>query len=210
MASMLRKIFAPVALAAVAVGLVGCGETPQDAAAKPAIVQQMVENSASVCNTGPVHADKAQYAERLTKVLSGVTTAHLKTLESHKVTVCLDQRLENQDTGDFWHYDKAQGVYYSQKDGGIMTYRDNGMQPSEETFWHRNTSSDYGSQATGALARHIEKGEVPAPGGYLKAEIYGSKSHYAEWSTRTSTGALVRNPQLQQPPLKALSAKPGS
>ena len=212
MASMLKKVFAPLALAGAVLGLAGCGETPQDLAAKPAVVQQMVENSASICNTGPVHADSAQYAQRLTKVLSGASTANLKVLQSHNVTVCLDQRLENQDTGGFWSYDRAQGVYYAQPNGGIMSYRDNGMQPSEETFWNNNPNSYYGSQAVNALARHINKGEVPAAGGVMKAEIYGSKSHYAEWNTRTTTdtGALAKNPQLLTPPVKAPPVKPAS
>lgn len=209
MPSMLKKIFAPLALAGAVLGLAGC-ENAQDIAAKPAVIQQMVDNSLSVCQTGPINSAPAQYSQRMSNMLSGVRTDHLKTLQSHHVTICLDQRLQDQKPGDgFWDA-RTEGVFYPAKDGGgIMTYRDNGKQPAEETFWHGNPLNYYGSSATGALARHIENSDLPP--GMLKAEIYGSKSHYAEWNTvKSGKGVIAANPQLVQPPVKAPGVKPAS
>lgn len=210
MASMLKKIFAPLALAGAVLGLAGCGENPQDAAAKPVVVQQMVNQSLATCETGPVHADSAAYAERLGKVLSTARFSSLKTLQDHKVTVCLDQRLAKPQQTGFW-YSRINGVYTPSKDGGgIMTYRDNGMQPSESGFWVRNPAYYRGYDAVNALARKFNAGTVPANGN-MTVQLYG-KSNYASWSkASTAPGAAInQNPQLQQPPVKAPAVKPGS
>jgi hypothetical protein len=167
------------------------------------VVQQMVENSISVCQTGPVNSAPAAYAERLTKVLNDVPTSSLKTLQQKNITVCLDQRLQTQKDG-FWE-STVSGVFYPGKDGGgIMTWRDNGMQPAQEGFWNSNPSSYYGSDAVDKLAQEARNGKLPGPGGYMTGDVYGSKSHYADWDRATTVkGALATNPQLQQPPVKA-------
>ena len=209
MASMLKKIFAPVALGAAILGLAGCGETPQDLAAKPAIVQQMVENSASICETGPVHADKAAYEARLTKVLSRATTADLKTLQDKNITVCLDQRLGSQST-DFWH-GRVYGAFYPGKDGGgIMTYRDNGMQPEESGFWSGNPAFYRGSYAVDRFASSLNNGKISATTPST-VQLYGKGSTPYWHAANTEDGsAMQRTPQLQQPPLKAPAVRPGS
>ena len=210
MTSMLRKIFAPLALTAAVVGLAGCGETPQDAAAKPAAVQQMVTQSLSTCQTGPVHADSAAYAERLGKVLSTARLSSLKTLQDHKVTVCLDQRLNPPQQSGFW-YGRINGVYTPAKDGtAIMTYRDNGMQPAESGFWIGNPAYYRGYDAVNALARKFNAGTVPASGN-MTVQLYG-KSSYASWSKASTSpnAAINMNTQLQQPPVKTPAVKPAS
>ena len=208
MASVLKKFFAPVALGAAILGLAGCGESPQDIAAKPAVVQQMVENSASICQTGPVHGDAAAYKERLTTVLSGANLSSLKTLQSKNITVCLDQRLENQSTGFWTGY--SRGVFYpaANGQGGVMTYNDDGRQPSENTFWTTGDAYHRGSEAVNRLAEKASAGELPGPGGYMDVHLVGKGSYPHWYNINTNSGVLKLNPQLQQPPVKAPVAAP--
>lgn len=209
MASVLKKFFAPVALAATVLGLAGCGESPQDIAAKPAVVQQMVENSASICQTGPMHADSAAYAERLTKVLSGANLSSLKTLQDKKITVCLDQRLENQNVS-FWS-GRMRGVFYpTANGGGIMTFNDDGRQPSETSFWSPGDAYFRGSEAVNRLADKANDGALPGPGGYMDVHLVGKGSWPHWYNANTNSGTLSQNPQLQQPPVKAPAIKPAS
>ncbi len=209
--SMLKKAFAPVALAVAALSLAGCGETPEQLAQKPAVVQQMVENSASVCETGPVHADASAYAERLTKVLSDAKLSSLKTLQDRHITVCLDQRLASQKT-NFWYGD-IQGVYYPGQNGkpGVMSYVDDGRQPAEGGFWSSNDAYYRGSDSVDELASDLSKGAIAPGKGLETVELYG-KNHYPSWDAASTSpkAAINLNPQLQQPPLKALAAKPAS
>jgi hypothetical protein len=205
----LGKIFAPLALCAAVLGLAGCGESPQDIAAKPAVVQQMVENSLSVCQPGPVHPDSAAYAERLGHMLSGAQYQSLKTLQDHHVTVCLDQRLQDQ-SSDFWHL-RAKGFFYPAKDGsGVMTYLDNGMQPSESGFWSGNPAYFRGHTSIDRLAAELNNGKISST---TPSDVtLRGKTSYPWWRTAyTDDGSVLqRTPQLQQPPLKAPPAKPGA
>ena len=204
----LKKIFAPVALGAAILGLAGC-ESQQDIAAKPAVIQQMVANSASVCETGPVHADKAAYEERLTKVLTDVTLKNLKTLQAKDVTVCLDQRLE-QATRGFWE-GRLNGVYYPGADGGgIAAILDDGHQPSEGNFWSPGDAYFRGASTVDGLAISAGRNTLPAPGGYL-ASYLTRKYKIPVWlSAAADKGTLTRNPQLLQPPVKTPAIKPAS
>ncbi len=208
--STLRKIFAPLALAAATLSLAGCGETPEQLAAKPAIVQQMVENSESLCQTGPVHSGQAAYAERLTHMLNSATTSSLKTLQDHHVTVCLDQRLVNQQHG-FWNF-ADKGVYYPSADGkNIMTYADDGRQPSESGFFSSNPAFFRGGTAVNRLADKINAGKAPgASQGVMTVTLRG-KGSYPYWNPASTspTSTLNMTPQLKAPPLVP-SAKPAS
>jgi hypothetical protein len=205
--SMLRKIFAPVALAAAAMTLVGCGETPEQLAAKPAIVQQMVQNSQSICQPGPVHGDPAAAAERLTHMLGAANYTSLKTLQDHNVTVCLDQRLENQNHG-FWN-SSVKGVYYPGPDGkNVMTYIDDGRQPAESGFWSGNPAFVRGATSINRLADKINDGKVNGAGqGPMTVTLQG-KSSYPYWNPASTspTSALNMTPQLKTPPIAAKPA----
>jgi hypothetical protein len=208
--STLRKIFAPLALAAAALSLAGCGETPAQLAAKPAIVQQMVENSESVCQTGPLHSGQADYAERLTHMLNSATTSSLKTLQDHHVTVCLDQRLMNQNHG-FWDL-SVKGVYYPSADGkNIMTYADDGRSPSESGFWSSNPAFFRGPTSVNRLADKINAGKVPGASEGLMTVTLQGKGSYPYWNPASTSpkSALNATPQLRTPPLAA-PAKPAS
>jgi hypothetical protein len=208
MASMLKKVFAPLALCAAVVGLAGCGETPQDVAAKPAIIQQMVVNSLSVCQPGPIHGDSTAYAQRLTTMLSTAYTGSLKTLQDHHVTVCLDQRLETQKT-DFWGGGSLDGAYYARAGGGVMTYDDNGKQPGE-SFWNNNPAYYRGDEAVDRLAEKLRNGEAPAQG-IMQVQLWGKYRHaYWDNANMKPNSALSLNPRLQEPPVKAPAAKPGA
>ncbi|MEZ0261627.1 MAG: hypothetical protein ACAH80_11505 [Alphaproteobacteria bacterium] len=192
--------------------LAGCSEPPQEAARKPDVVAQMVENSVSICEKGPVNATGAEYAARLTKVLNDVRTTKLETLQAKGITVCLDQRLDHQTTG-FWDT-PAMGVFYNNgTGGGTLTVYDNGTQPADASFWKRDTY-DWGATAVDSFARHMQKGEVTPQSGNWYAYTYtvstGKSSYTAlDWTkaAKFDQETIAKNPELQKPPITAPAPK---
>jgi hypothetical protein len=203
-----QKIAFPLTLA---FGLAGCTESPRDVARKPAIVQQLVENAASICDTG---ADgTGTYEQRLTGVLTGAKTADLQVLLDHHVTPCLDRRL-SQTSLDFWH-GRLAGFFYASKggqngggkDGGVLSLRDDGK-PIEQSIWSMNTYSR-GVNDVKSLAGKINDGEQSHDGGYMAG--YEGKGGWVRWGLRTAEAGVFKDyPGLLTPPVKSAPPKPAS
>ena len=186
--------------------LAGCSEPPQEAARKPDVVAQMVENAASICEKGPLNASGPQYEARLRQVLNDVRTTKLETLQAKGITVCLDQRLDHQNKG-FWDT-MATGVFYNNgQGGGTLTVYDNGTQPADASFWKLD-AYDWGATAVSDFADAVKKGEVTPQSGNWYAYTYtvstGKSSYTAlDWvkAEKFDQDTIAKNPELQKPPV---------
>lgn len=207
MASILKKIFAPVALA---LAMVGCAENPQDVAAKPPIINALVQNSLEVCNTGPVNAGTADYEARLRSILADNRTSTLKEMQKHNVTVCLDQRLAQQKHG-FWDKGIVATFYNNRNESGIISLWDNGQPPQNDSLWHFN-ARDWGSTDIGKLAKRLREGGVSPSDTVLYAgtESCGKNCMTVNWHIPQNfdQDTLRQNPELAKPPAPLPLAAP--
>lgn len=166
----LKKIFA---LATLGLVLAGC-ESSADKARKPEVADAMVEQSVAACETGPVNGSPEQYAQRLRNILMDTRTADMDLLRQNNITVCLDQRLANQNNG--WLDRRMEGVFYNNGGkGSVLTLWDNGKGPS---FWSKD-ASDWGSRLIHNFAYEVRKGRIQS----TDAHWYGY-----EYSYTTSCG----------------------
>jgi hypothetical protein len=204
-----KKTLAPLALAfAAAVGLVGC-DSAADVAAKPQVVAQMVSNSVSICTAG---SQGAAYAARVHSALDAASASDLKTLSDNHITVCLDQRLNNQNTG-FWDT-SAQGVLARDADGrgGVATVWDNGRQPEDGGFFH-STAADHSYYVLHTFASHLRDGDVK-PGerwiAYDSSWTDSNNNTYTDSSAKPEAkfdkDTRAKNPFLQQAPVRPAAA----
>ena len=207
----LKKTVAPLVLAFAAMaGLTGC-ENANDIAAKPATIATLVENSASICQPAMV-GNTAAYTARLNAALDKVAPSDLATLKASHITVCLDQRLNNQKTG--WFDTEAQGVLTENPDGkgGAVTVWDNGTQPEDAGFFH-SAASDHSQYILHAFASHLRDGDVK-PGerwiAYDTTTSDGDGNTYpgssAKPEAKFDKDTRAQNPFLQQSPVKAPAA----
>lgn len=204
-----KKTAGPLVLAfAAAVGLVGC-DNAADVAAKPQVVAQMVSNSASICTAG---SQGAAYAARVRSALDHAGASDLKTLSDNHITVCLDQRLDNQKTG-FWDT-KAQGVLTRDADGksGVATIWDNGRQPEDGGFFH-STAADHSYYVLHTFASHLRDGDVKPGQRWIAFDSSWSDSngnYYQDSSAKPEAkfdkDTRAKNPFLQQAPVKPAAA----
>lgn len=210
MKSVLKKLFAPIALA---LALTGCAESPQDAAARPAIVDAMVQNSLDICQTGPVHADKAAYETRLRTVLNDVRrTSSLKEMQNQNLTVCLDQRLSTQQRG-FWDQRIRAAMYKNGDNGGIISLYDDGRAPSEIGWSLSPNAYQWGARDISRLAAKFQDGKISKQDNlmYAGVESCGKSCSDIYWRTpdRFDKDTQAKNPELAKPPAP-LPVKPAS
>ena len=213
MKSVLKKLFAPVALA---LALVGCAENPQDIAAKPAIIDAMVQNSLDICQTGPVNPDKAAYETRLRSILKDNRTTTLQEMQKHNVTVCLDQRLSHQKHG-FWDEGITAVFYNNQNESGIVSLWDNGQPPENDSFWHYD-ARDRGYENIGRLAQRFRDPDIGVKASdtvlYAGVESCGKNCSSVHWHIPKNfdQATLRQNPELAKPPvpLPVVPPKPAS
>lgn len=206
---------------AAALLLTGCSEPPEDAARKPQVVEQMVQNSLEICQPGAINPSGAQYAERLRDVLNDVYTTKLETLNNKGIVVCLDQNIEKpQDTG-FWGRPVKAVFHNAAKDGaqgGVLAVFDNGVQPQDASFWSGTGDSyNFRARLVSRFADKVSNGEVTSHTGNWYGYAYRSggkhRSTHINWygSAEMKQETLAKNPQLQQAPVKAtVQRAPGS
>ncbi len=82
-------------------------ESSQDKKDKPIIAKDILEQSLNVCRDA---RRTENYEEKLREILLDTYTSDLKVLRNNGVTICLDSRLDNQDTGLL--DTRAIGIYY--------------------------------------------------------------------------------------------------
>lgn len=198
----------------MAFALAGCGDNAAEKAAKPELINDIVENSISLCSKGPTNDSDSAYRNRLEEVLQETPYQDLKTLKDHNITICLDQRLSKQENGTF---DKRiDGIFYPQRDGGIVALWDDGRRPDEAGFWTLDTY-DYADQALEKLADAVRDGDTPQNGDLMYAARYTystGKSSYSVTKWRDADDfdgdSIRKNPALQKPPVKRGYSTPGS
>jgi len=186
--------------------IAACGESPEDIAAKPAVVGALIEDSLQNCNTGPVNADAASYTNRLRPVLMSVSTQNLKTLQENSTTICLDQRLAVQDLGGG---KRINGVFYNQDpQSSVVGVWDNGKS-SEEAGFFEMTAEQNGSTLLRKLAEAVRDGKVSGQLMY-GAKYRSGKSYYTKWKSPEdfNQDSISRNPVLKTPPLRRTLAGP--
>jgi hypothetical protein len=209
-----KKVLLPLTLAfAAAAGLTGC-DSAADKAAKPATVQMMVQNSVEMCTAA--QGQSSAYASRLQDALDHAGAGDLRVLKDNHITVCLDQRLDNQNTG-FWDT-KAQGVLERTADGasGTATIWDNGRQPEDGGLFH-STAANYSYYVLHTFASHLDNGDVKPGSRWIAYDSswYDSNNNYIQDSSakpevKFDKDTRAKNPFLQQAPVRPAVPAPGS
>jgi hypothetical protein len=186
------------------------GESTADRARKPEIVEQVLKHSLATADTGPVTLGNA-YEDRLREVLMSTTTADLEYLRDRKITICLDTRLYDQKQG--WLDKEIMGVFYNDgqkgcNQGGTIALWDNGKTSANTGFFDRG-AYDHGSDMLEKMAEMMRCGNIEdGESRYYAARYtrhYGKTQHtYTEWRSGSDfdDGAVKKNPELQNPPLK--------
>jgi hypothetical protein len=110
---------------AAAVGIVFAAhyENPADAARKPAVIETMLEQSREVCSLTQDY-NGASYADRYRATLNEAFTADLETIHDAGITICLDERLQEQHDGNSLFGSDLAGIYYA--DENVLTILDEG------------------------------------------------------------------------------------
>lgn len=203
MVALAKKILPSLTLA---FALAGCGDSDFERAQKPALIDSIVSHSISVCETGPANARTRDYRTRLGDVLEDTRYRDLKTLHDNKITICLDQRLSAQTKATFDR--RIDGVFYAQKEGGIVALWDDGRPKSEAGLWTHDTY-DFGSKGLNKIAEAVREGDTPAAGKKMYAARYsysnGKTSHsVTKWRDAEDfdKDSIRKNPALQTPPIR--------
>lgn len=204
---------------AAAMLLTGCSEPPDDAARKPEVVAQMVQNSLDVCQRPANDPTGAQYAERLRDVLNDVYTTKLETLQAQGITVCLDQNFAHQNTG-LWDRPMSAVFHHTAKPGapgGVLAVFDPGIQPQDASFWTGNGDSyNFRARLVSQFADKVAAGQVTSHSGnwfgyaYRSGGKYRSTHIYWHGSAEMNQETLAKNPHLLQPPVKTPAPVPRS
>jgi len=204
MASLAKKILPSLTLA---FALAGCGDSDFERTQKPALIDSIVSHSVSVCETGPANARARDYRARLQDVLEDTRYRDLKTLQENKITICLDQRLSAQTSGTFDR--RIDGVFYAQREGGVVTLWDDGRPKSQAGFWSLDTY-DYGSKGLEKLAEAVRDGDISQNGQLMYAARYTrstGKSAYSVTRWRAAEDfdkdSISKNPALQKAPVRS-------
>jgi len=194
-------------VATAAMTLAGCEKAPTPTEKKAEAMAQIILNSETICERGPVNPTKDQYDARLMKVLLDMPTASLQALVDKDVTVCMDQRLGAQVTDPA--HTRIDAIYYSNAGGkgGTIALWDNGkqpvqVQPGEHSAYGR------GDDKLETIAQRVLEGNVPTDGSKLYAGEYGDY-HLVYWKTpdKFDQTSIASNPQLQNPPPKPADFK---
>lgn len=182
------------------------GESTADRERKPEIVEGILKHSLAHADTGPFSFGDA-YEDRLREVLMDTCTADLEYLRDRKITLCLDTRLYDQKQG--WFDKEIMGVFYNEGDkGGTIALWDNGKKPENTGFFDRG-AYDHGSDMLGKMAEMLRDGDIEDRerhyyfGSYTRT-IGKTMQTYTEWRAESDfdDGAVKKNPELLQPPLK--------
>ena len=192
-------------------GLTACGEADFDLQRKPELVDLLMNRSMATCIMQKSELDQAPYQSRLKDVLMETKSTALDFMKSNGITICLDQRLSNQETG-FFSYE-AQGVYYPKQK--IVSLWDNGKVEAQAPWYGTKTATDNGPTFLNRFANNTFGGffsdysSVKNVNDFMLAHKYRccgkhASTHY-DWETASDAGGiLTANPALQVPPVMAL------
>lgn len=191
----LKVKFAAVLAATALLG--GC-ESNADQRAKAAVVEGLVDAAVKTCD---LQGDEsARYRSRLSEALMQARSRNLATLRARDVTVCLDRRLQHQNTEYFDN--TALGFLYG--DTRILTLWDNGRDLNQDSIFARQTAAHYSDDITSAAAYVLHDG-VTTP---VMMVYHGPNEAWRGLILKIQNAADVRStylktPALHKPPLKA-------
>ena len=186
---MKAALLAPMAAFSLVVS--GC-ESKTDIARKPDVIEDMLAQSLQKC----VRADDVVYSEKLRHIMGDVRTKSLETIRSNGATICLDQRLSQQE-----RIKTIYGVYYNRPDGDILSLWDDGRSIHDRGIFDID-ATDYGASMLTDLAEEIAKGSLSdaenAYGARYTRTTGKTTSTYSDWREARyfSKKTIKNNPDI--------------
>ena len=182
---------------------VGFCESTADLERKPALLDKIVKNSLYYADPQTALSKGASYESRLRLALGQASTANLERLIHEQVTVCLDQRLANLESG-FWD-SEIYAVYYDDGERKVLGLYDNGKS-YEDTGFFETGVIDHSEDAIDDLIEEVfDEGRAPSFLLGTTHTVSTGKSTYTyfEWHDEGDfESELRKNPALRTPPLK--------
>lgn len=190
-------------------GLAACDDDPH----KIELVNDLATRSIATCVLQESAQDQKPFEARLRDVLERTSTSSLEFLKSNGITVCLDKRLQNQQSG-FFSY-RAEGIYYPE--ARTISLWDNGMDHAQSgwTGWSAtsrgpNFLNSFPNNFGGWLSMYnsVSEARDPAKAYHYTTTVRCGKSctsttHHYSWSRIGGDDSFfVRNPHLEQPSLR--------
>jgi len=174
---------------------VGLCESTETLAKRPALIDKMIDQSMHYADRQDQFEQDSPYEDRLRQVLDCAYYSDLQTLVDHNVIVCLDHRLDHQNTG-FWST-TMKSLFYDLGDQKVLAIRNNGkIRP-------RLFDSDNFSHLTSLFSKTVQdllewQNNYDLRVGY----VAGSKTKYFTWDNGRGFGyELEQNPDLRTPPI---------
>lgn len=166
-------------------------EPAEDAARKPEVIARIIDGSHKICNLTEDYPG-GSYDARFREALSDVKTSALDLLIENNIQVCLDSRLNEQDTGIFDY--KIAGIYYPGE--RILTVFDRassyGSFGATQSFYGRGVIEDF----QGELGEQgVSLTEIA-----IAAYVGGKGAHVDFKAPAKFEDTLRRNPQLRHIP----------
>jgi len=171
-------------------------ESAEDAARKPALVDEIVENSLARCDLQAEFSQTADYDARLKEALMKAYSESLDFVIDKDITVCLDRRMEEaNDNKGAWGL-SAQLLYYP--DSKVISLYDNG-----DDYAHKGSFETAAVSFSGKL---LDRFESYNDNGYLKevdSMLIGRRHSkgYAMNDDGEGYAVIENNPELLTPPL---------
>lgn len=174
-------------------------ESQADKDRKPTLVEDIVENSTSICEMPSTRAETDAYEHTLSNVLGRAKSKYLDFYKDNDVPVCLDERLWSVDTGMFGRDPKAM-FYGGDKPVMSVAYK-------VKVSGYNGKVSSYADELLEDFARKARKKPSMVHSGirfgYTQYQSTG-KSGYTDtrWDGAYGTNFMEKQPELSKPPVK--------
>ena len=177
-------------------------ESPTDVDRKPYLIQEIVENSETICERPSTTDQRTAYTEALEDVLGDVKSKELDVFVEKDITVCLDARLWDMDTGLIGREPKTLfygGEHPVMSIGYDLRYK-NGHYDGKFSSYADNLLEDFASKAR-KNPQILRSTQLQF--GYTYYQSTG-KSGYTntKWDSASGTNFIKRQPELKTPPAK--------
>lgn len=186
-----------IGIGLIPVFLLTACESAEDAARKPALVDEIVENSLARCDLQEEFSQKASYEIRLQEALMDAPSDALDFIIDNEITACLDRRLA--ETEPSWGRG-ADALYYPESK--TYTLYDNGIDNEHQSFMGRSTDS-YSGSLLNRFEKHYDDGELNRTDGLQFGYRYstGKTTGYRWKDNGEEYDHIIDNPELLTPPL---------